>query len=258
VEYFSREQTWGNCHLQGPILLHWILSLWHDKDKKAEDIRMIHMSKYLRNAISNQQFYSYIVEENGGNSSDRAVAIMPEAFSIDSTICRQEAMSFEEVVERLKTRGPALVEMYGLREDFREEGKVAYAGSPPKGSEMLESGHGMLLIGVFNDTNVHPEVSNPKSEYKFKPQDNLGSPLSQVHLLIQNWWPGKPIMKMRYDYFLECGGILIFSSGEKVKEVNNDSYSAKTNRVRRAVTAAAMETGTRRRLVKSLDHPPCK
>jgi len=248
MEYFCREQTCGNCHMQGPLLLHWILSLWHDPDKRANDVRMIHMSKYLRNAVPNDQLYSYIVEEDGDFSLKTAVRIMPEAFGI-STNCGG-VMSFDEVVERLKTRGPALVEMANLSEDFQEKGTVVYAGSPPTESKKLDSGHGMLLIGVFKDTNVHPAVSNPAAEYVFKSEDNLGTDQTQVHLLLQNWWPGKPFLKVRYDYFLHCGGTLIFSNGNKVNEVTSDSYSEKTNGVRRAVTAAAMEKGNMRRGVK--------
>ena len=61
-------------------------------------------------------------------------------------------------------------------------------------------------------------------------------------------------MKVRLDYFLHCGGSLIFSNGNKVKEVTSDSYSTKTNSVRRAViTAAAMDKGNMRRPVKSLE-----
>ena len=97
---------------------------------------------------------------------------------------------------------------------------------------------------------VHPEVSNPNTEYEFKSEDNLGTHKTQVHLLLQNWWPGKPILKVRYDYFLRCGGTIIFSNGSKVKEATSDSYSEKTNYVRRAVTAAAMEKGCTRRGVK--------
>ena len=108
----------------------------------------------------------------------------------------------------------------------------------------------MLLIGVFKDTNVHPEVSNPNTEYELKSEDNLGTDPTQVYLLLQNWWPGKPILKVRYDYFLRCGGDLIFSNGKSVNEVTSDSYSEKTNGVRRAVTAAAMEKGNKRRGVK--------
>ena len=257
VEYFSREQTWGNCHMQGPILLHWILSLWHDKDKKAGDVRMIHMSKYLRNAISNNELYDYIVEERGGSSFARAAKIMPEAFGCGIHVTNA-AWKYEQFVERLKNEGPALVEMNELYTDFLEKNKVVYAGSPPKESERLESGHGMLLIGVFKDTGIHSEASNEKTQQTFQQEDILGTPLTQVHLLLQNWWPEKPIIKVRLDYFNQCQGCLRFGNGEKVKEVNHYSYSTKTCGVRRAVTAPPMDKGIIHRGVKSLDSSRCK
>ena len=149
--------------MQGPLLLHWILSLWYDPDKRANDVRMIHMSKYLRNAVSSDELYRYIVEEDGDFSLKTARRIMPEAFGNHSVTCG-EVMCFDEVVGLLKKRGPALVKMANLSEDFLEEAKVVYAGSPPKESKKLDSGHGMLLIGVFKDMNVHPEVSNPNTK----------------------------------------------------------------------------------------------
>ena len=211
---------------------------------------MIHMSKYLRNAISNDELYHYIVEEGGGDSFARASEIMPEAFGYNSNHVDLVALPYEAYVKELKKRGHALVEMRTLYEDFLKEGQVSYEGTPPEDSKKLASGHGMLLIGVYKDTKVHPEIGNNLSPHKLKSEDNLGTPLTQVHLLLQNWWPEKPFLKVRLDYFLYCNGSLRFSNGEKVNEVTDDRYTTKTCGVRRAITAAPMENGIIRRGVK--------
>ena len=176
--------------------------------------------------------------------------MMPEAFG--KPIVQYNLFTFEELVRDLRERGPALVEMQNLHSDFLLDGKLAYAGGPPEGAEQLESGHAMLLIGVHNDTNTHPKLHQPDAEFKFAPEDNLATPPTRIHLLLQNWWPEKPILKVRLDYFRRCGGRIVFAgNGEKTAKATVDSYSTKTNGIRRAVTSPAMEKGFKRRGCKS-------
>lgn len=45
MESFRRGQEWGNCHWQGPALLHWYLQLWQNANQDPDSVRMIHLSK---------------------------------------------------------------------------------------------------------------------------------------------------------------------------------------------------------------------
>jgi hypothetical protein len=62
---FYRIQEFGNCFIQGPILLHWYISLWNDTTKQPNDVKFIHLSKFVRNALSSKELFAYIFEDRG-------------------------------------------------------------------------------------------------------------------------------------------------------------------------------------------------
>mmetsp|Transcript_40295 Transcript_40295/g.97304 ORF Transcript_40295/g.97304 Transcript_40295/m.97304 type:complete len:475 (+) Transcript_40295:248-1672(+) len=249
IEYYTREQTWGNCHSQGPIALQWLLSLWYNPQKNASDVRMIHLSRYYRNAISNKEFYKYVCKEKGGDSRVRAAALMPKTF--EHLICLSNPQTYEELVSSLKECGPALVEFNELYDDFLDPKTVSYYGAVPKNSKELESGHSMLLIGVIKNLKIGFDATAIDDVTH---EDNLGHPSTQVWLLLQNWWPGKPFIKVRYDYFVACNGELIFGNGGEPEELTDETYTTETGSIRRAVTTCRLDTGVVHSLVKSDQH----
>jgi len=147
MEVFYRLQESGNCYLQAPILLHWYLTLWRDPDMIAQNVDLIHLSKYVPNTFTAEHLYNYVVNEEGGSAMDIAYTIMPDAAYLNETVGWGRKHSYEEVLGLLKKYGPAIAEVTRLHEDFQEKWKFRYEGLPPTGPV---SGHAMLLVGVRN------------------------------------------------------------------------------------------------------------
>lgn len=233
LEFFDREQLWGNCHLQAPILLQWYLTLWQNANLSADKARIIDLSKYIRNAFSSPVLYNYIVEEKGEVTRVQARRIMPEAFGNEAIfLSSPRRMTFDSLTERLKERGPAIAEMPTLKQSFLDDiNDVSRGGS--KRQFVLEGtstgeeigGHGLLLVGL------HEKAT-------------LEGP--QLYLLLQNWWKGKPFISVHLDYFLACGGELVFSNGDKVEPVTDTTYTKLTESIRCAVSSPHLEKGATR------------
>jgi len=76
MEPFYRIQMFGgNCFLQAPFLLHWYLCLWFDKEKAADDVFLIDLSKFVRKKLTGKALYDYIFEGAGGDSLEVLVKL---------------------------------------------------------------------------------------------------------------------------------------------------------------------------------------
>jgi hypothetical protein len=204
---FYRIQEFGNCFIQGPILLHWYLSLWNDKTKKPDDVKFTHLSKFVRNALSSKELFAYIFEDLGGNSTEMAKRIFSWPSGIHMAAMGPTA-SFKKLRDTMKKAGPALVEM--THTDLHNPKKFRYSSKPEGKAE----GHALVLVGVLRRDETN-----------------------KVFFLMQNFWEGKQFLELRSDYFSD-------SEGEFFPEPNcqsADIYSQKAGTVRFAKSSSLLE-----------------
>jgi hypothetical protein len=211
MEPFYRVQLSGNCYIQAAILVHWYLNLWYDKEKKAENVRLIHLSKFVRNRMTGKELYDYIFNDTGGDSRD----ILPAIAGFPKRQTQPHDADYAVIRESLEKYGPGLAIMTYTHEDFHEANKFRYEGTPDGKAE----GHAVVLVGIR------------KNDY------------NETYFLLQNFWEGKQFVEVRQDYFIHSSQEASFDFiVEKFDEVDAaDVYSQKTGSMRIAQSSPLLE-----------------
>lgn len=156
--------------------------------------------------------------------------------------------------------------MRHLFKEIQTSGQMTYEGMPC-GEEKI-GGHGLVLVGVRNKSafallsrsekandRTQSEAVNGSGDYTVVEGGNQPSadhvgrshPATEEYFLLQNYWPDKPLLENRQNYFFACEGQLGFISG-RVKPAVDAAFSARTHKVRYAVTSPSLEVPNRRKL----------
>jgi hypothetical protein len=181
--------------------------LWNDATKQPRDVKFIHHSKFVRNALTSKELFAYIFEDLGGNSWETAELICPATIT---TRVFPDA-PFERVRDLMKSLGPALVQMFKTHGDLQVPKRFRYSSKPEGSAE----GHAMLLVGVRRDKN------------------------NEVFFLMQNFWEGKQFLELRMDYFIHSEGEMIFFDEPDCQ--SGDIYAEKVGTVRFAKSSGRLE-----------------
>jgi len=217
MEPFYRLQIYGNCFVQAPILVHWYAQLWYSPNKSADDVDLIHLSRYLRNSKSGKDLYHIVVNDEGGQSEQELKNLAGHRYWSHS----HSEHSFESIRENLEKYGPAMVVMERTHLDFHDD-KFRYEGTPSGKWD----GRAMVLVGIRKDDS------------------------NQVFFLMQNFWKEKQFVEIRQAYLMasterQSQPAFTFLERGIVERASHRQFSQKTESIRMAQSSPRLERACR-------------